>query len=83
MGWKPALEPYGLTDFSHEGGGADIGPLLKFNIPLIGYMPDSQRYFDYHHTKEDTFDKISKRELDMGAGSMAALVRLIDKHGAN
>jgi hypothetical protein len=80
MGWKPALEPYGLTDFSREGGGADIGPLMKFNIPLIGYMPDSQRYFDYHHTKEDTFDKISKRELDLGAGSMAALVRLIDKH---
>ncbi|MEJ1241215.1 M28 family peptidase [Chryseolinea sp. T2] len=83
IGWKPALEPYGLTDFSREGGGADIGPLSKFNIPLIGYMPDSQRYFDYHHTKEDTFDKISKRELDMGAGCMAALIGLIDKHGVN
>lgn len=81
ISWKPALEPYGLTDFSHEGGGADIGPLLKFGIPLIGYMPDSQRYFDYHHTKEDTFDKVSKRELDLGAGCMAALIALIDKHG--
>ena len=83
MGWKPILEPYGLTDFSHEGGGADISPLMKFNVPLIGYMPDSQRYFDYHHTKEDTFDKVSKRELDLGAGCMAALVGLIDKHGGN
>lgn len=82
MSWKPVLERYGLTDFSHEGGGADIGPLMKFNIPLIGYMPDSQRYFDYHHTKEDTFDKVSKRELDLGAGSMAALIALIDKYGA-
>jgi len=81
MSWKPVLEPYGLYDFSHEGGGADIGPLSKFNIPLIGYMPDSQRYFDYHHTKEDTFDKVSKRELDMGAGCMAALIALIDKYG--
>ena len=83
IGWKPVLEPYGLTDFSREGGGADIGPLQKFNIPLIGYAPDSQRYFDYHHTKEDTFDKVSKRELDLGAGCMAALIALIDKHGTN
>lgn len=81
MSWKPLLEPYGLTDFSHEGGGADIGPLMIFNIPLIGYMPDAHRYFDYHHTKEDTFDKVSKRELDMGAGCMAALVWLIDRYG--
>lgn len=79
MSWKPALEPYGLTDFTREGGGADIGPLIKFNIPLIGYTPDDKRYFDYHHTKEDTFDKVSKRELDMGAGSMAALIALLDR----
>ena len=83
IGWKPVLEPYGLTDFTREGGGADIGPLLKLNIPLIGYMPDSQRYFDYHHTREDTFDKVSKRELDMGAGCMAALIALIDKYGTH
>lgn len=81
ISWKPILEPYGLTDFLREGGGADIGPLHEFNIPLIGYAPDSQRYFDYHHTREDTFDKVSKRELDMGAGCIAALVYLIDKHG--
>lgn len=83
LGWKPVLEPYGLTDFLREGGGADIGPLIKFNIPLIGYAPDAQRYFDYHHTKEDTFDKVSKRELDLGAGSMAALITLIDKENDN
>lgn len=80
-GWRPLLEPYGLTDFSRQGGGGDIGPLVKFNVPLIGLVPDSQRYFDYHHTKEDTFDKISKRELDMGAGAMAVIIALIDKYG--
>jgi len=81
LGWRPLLEPYGLTDFTREGGGADISPLAGTGIPLIGYMPDSQRYFNYHHTAEDTFDKISKRELELGAGSMAALVFLIDKYG--
>lgn len=79
--WKPLLEPYGLTDFGQEGGGADIGPLAKQNVALIGFLPDSQRYFDYHHTPVDTFDKINKRELELGAASMAALVYLIDRYG--
>ncbi len=79
--WKPLLEPYGLSDFSQEGGGADIGPLSRLGVPLIGFLPDSQRYFDYHHTPQDTFDKVNKRELEMGAASMAALTYLIDKYG--
>ncbi|MBA4057547.1 MAG: peptidase M28 family protein, partial [Marivirga sp.] len=79
--WKPLLEPYGLTDFNREGGGADIGPLAPLGVPLIGFLPDSQRYFDYHHTSHDTFDKVNKRELELGAGSMAALVFLLDKYG--
>lgn len=80
-GWKPLLEPYGLTDFGGEGGGADIGPLANLGVPLIGYLPDSHRYFSYHHTREDTFDKVNKRELELGAAAMAALVYLIDQHG--
>jgi len=79
--WKPLFEPYGLTDFDHPGGGADIGPLAGQEVTLIGYLPDSQRYFDYHHTPVDTIDKVSPRELELGAASMAALVFLIDKYG--
>lgn len=79
--WKPLLEPYGLTDFSQEGGGADISPLAPQGVPLMGFLPDSQRYFNYHHTAEDTFDKVDKRELELGAASMAALIYLIDQHG--
>ncbi|HNP96570.1 MAG TPA: M20/M25/M40 family metallo-hydrolase [Cyclobacteriaceae bacterium] len=79
--WKPMLEPYGLTNFNQEGGGADIGPLGPQGTALIGFLPDSQRYFNYHHTREDTFDKVDKRELELGAASMAALVYLIDQNG--
>ncbi len=79
--WKPLLDPYGLSDFSQEGGGADIGPLANQGVALLGFLPDSQRYFNYHHTGEDTIDKVDKRELELGSASMAALVYLIDKYG--
>lgn len=79
--WKSLLEPYGLSDFSQTGGGADIGPLTQLGAVLVGYLPDSQRYFNYHHTPEDTFDKVDKRELELGAASMAAMIYLIDKYG--
>jgi carboxypeptidase Q len=79
--WKHLFEPYGLTDFDQKGGGADIGPLASQNVPLIGFLPDSQRYFKYHHTVADTFDKVDKRELELGAAAMAALIYLIDQYG--
>jgi len=74
------FEPYGLKLY-RGGGGADIGPLKGQKGLLSGYAPDSQRYFDYHHTAADVFDAVNKRELELGAASMAALVYLIDKHG--
>ena len=46
------------------------------------YAPDSQRYFDHHHAANDTFEHVNKRELELGAGSMASLVYLFDKYGA-
>jgi hypothetical protein len=77
---EPLFEPYGLK-FARGGSGADIGPLRSTKALLSGYSPDSQRYFDYHHTADDTFDKVNKRELELGAASMAALIYLIDKYG--
>jgi carboxypeptidase Q len=79
--WKSLLETYGLSDFTAEGGGADIGPLANQGVALLGFLPDSQRYFNYHHTAEDTIDKVDKRELELGAAAMAAMVYLIDQRG--
>ncbi|MDX1829028.1 MAG: M20/M25/M40 family metallo-hydrolase [Lutibacter sp.] len=80
LGWKKLLSPYGLNDFSVGHAGSDIGPLKSDSISLFGYRPDSQRYFDYHHTAIDTFDKVNKRELELGAASMTSLVYLLDKY---
>jgi Zn-dependent M28 family amino/carboxypeptidase len=80
MSWKPLFEPYGITSIEKGGSGADIGPLKSETISLFGYKPDSQRYFDYHHAANDTFDKVNKCELELGAASMTSLVYLLDKY---
>lgn len=79
--WEYLLKPYGIEEIVSGGGGADIGPLKKQNVALIGFGPDSQRYFDIHHSGEDTFDKVSKRELQLGAANITALVWLISEYG--
>ena len=66
--------------FFGGGSGADIGPLKDGKIILAGLRPDPQRYFDYHHAASDTFDKINKRELELGAAAIASLVYLIDNY---
>ena len=76
------LSPFGLA-LNAGGSGADINPLRSQGGLLMGLRPDSHRYFNYHHTAEDTFDKVNKRELEMGAAAMAAVVYLIDKYGLN
>lgn len=81
MAWKPLLAPYGLTEIGAGGGGADIGPLAQTGTVLLGFKPDSQRYFDYHHTTVDRFEAVSQRELELGAASMAAVVYLLDQYG--
>jgi hypothetical protein len=78
--WKSLLAPYGLHDIDEGHAGADIGPLKSESISLMSYRPDSQRYFDYHHAANDTFDKVNKRELELGAASMASMVYLLDNY---
>ncbi|MGB2342357.1 MAG: M20/M25/M40 family metallo-hydrolase [Flavobacteriaceae bacterium] len=76
--WEPYFKPYLIHLFVKGGSGADVGHLKTDANILAGLRPDSQRYFDYHHAANDTFDKINKRELELGSATMAALVYLID-----
>ncbi|MCX6284124.1 MAG: M20/M25/M40 family metallo-hydrolase [Bacteroidetes bacterium] len=79
--WKPLFSPYNLWFFEKGGSGVDISNLKKQGSPLIGYVTDPQRYFDYHHSANDTFDKVNVRELELGAAAMSGLVYLIDTYG--
>lgn len=81
INWKNLFAPYQIFQFKKGGGGADISPLRRQGVPTIGYIPDSQRYFKYHHTAIDNFESVNQRELELGAAAMAAMIYLIDQHG--
>jgi carboxypeptidase Q len=44
----------------------------------VGFMPDTQRYFWYHHSANDTYEQVNIREMQLGSASIAALIYLID-----
>ncbi|ANH83589.1 peptidase M28 [Niabella ginsenosidivorans] len=79
---EPLLRPYGGGEFSRGGGGTDISFIhQQLNVPMGELLPDSQRYFDIHHARSDVFEGVNKRELELGAVNMAALIYLIDQYG--
>jgi len=78
--WLPLLEPYGLY-FEVGGSGTDINGLKDQRGLLFGLKPDSQRYFDYHHTPIDAPDVVNKRELELGTAAVASLIYLLDRYG--
>lgn len=80
--WASLFYPYNIFDFSHDHGGADVGPLhRKFKTPMMGLMPDSHRYFDMHHSENDVFENVHKRELSMGVVAMTSMVYLVSLYG--
>jgi hypothetical protein len=82
LSFKPLMLPYGVYDFDKEGGGADIEPLhTALGTPVMELLPDSQRYFDYHHASTDTFDAVNQRELELGGAAMAAMIWIISQNG--
>ncbi len=79
--WAPLFYQYGVYDFKEKGSGSDVGPLKEIGTSLAGLQTDSQRYFDLHHAETDVFEAVSKRELDLGAMNMAALIWLVSEYG--
>lgn len=79
--WSYLFNNYGIFQFVKGYSGVDISPLKSKGVPLFDIIPDSQRYFDYHHSANDTFNKVNNRELQLGSASYALLIYLIDKYG--
>lgn len=80
--WEYLFEGMGADDIRPGYGGVDIDPLnRRMGTPVIGLVVDSHRYFDYHHSANDTFDKVNERELELGAAAMAILAYVISTEG--
>ncbi len=57
-------------------GGPDVGPLQKLGVPAFSLGQDGSDYFDYHHTANDTLDKIDAKNLDQNVAAYAAFAYL-------
>ena len=79
--WKPLFEPYGLYSITEGSGGADVMPLAVLGVTVGELTPNSQRYFDIHHTRRDSIDQVNPRELELGAAALASLAWLVDQEG--
>lgn len=79
--WRSFFEPYNVLLFNKGYGGADINPLKNQDVPLLGLRPDSQRYFEVHHSSNDVFENVNKRELELGCATFTSMIYLIDQHG--
>jgi hypothetical protein len=71
------MEPARIDRLEPGHGGVDIAPLAAHGVPLVGLLPDPQRYFDVHHSANDTFEQVNEREIELGAGALAALCFVI------
>ena len=73
----PELERWNLWYFRKGGSGADVGRLKNCRMKL-GYVPDSQRYFDVHHSDNDVIEAVNPRELELGSAANAMMLYLLD-----
>ena len=64
------LAPMGIEQGDNKSsGGADLGPLRKVGMPVLGLSADGSEYFDYHHTADDTLDKVDRDDLNQNVAA--------------
>src|SRR4051812_28978189 len=73
-----ALFPLGIA--RHEGeveAGADLGAWVKAGSPGADLSQDGTRYFDWHHTPDDTLDKVDPEQLRQNVAAWTAMIDLV------
>ncbi|HET9356079.1 MAG TPA: M28 family peptidase [Sphingomicrobium sp.] len=73
-----ALAPLGILTGSFETAeGSDIGPMIAAGVPAVGLSQDGTRYFDLHHTANDTLDKIDRAQLRQNVAAWTTMLAIL------
>lgn len=64
-------------------GGADFFPLQQLGVPVFLFKQDAAKYFDVHHTADDTLEHIDPAELRQNVAAWAAALWVISESGGN
>jgi hypothetical protein len=67
------LEPIGADTIHEGGGGSDIAPLMHDGVPGLGLFTVGTHYFDWHHTRTDTVDKVNPQDFRLNIAAMAVM----------
>jgi carboxypeptidase Q len=73
-----AIAPLGIVLGKQPAqGGSDIGALIGSGVPAADLKQDGTRYFNWHHTAEDTLDKIERAQLSQNVRVWSMLIDLV------
>lgn len=71
------LDRIGAGAIQQGGGGADIGPLMRDGVPGLALRTVGTHYFDWHHTRADTIDKVKPEEFRQNIAAMAVMAYML------
>jgi hypothetical protein len=72
------LAPLGISrGGAPAGGGADVGAWVRSGVAAIDLQQDGTRYFDYHHTPDDTLDKVDPVQLRQNVAAWTAMLSVV------
>jgi carboxypeptidase Q len=71
------LDPIESGSITKGGGGADIGPIMREGVPGMGLKVEGSKYFWYHHTNADTWDKLNKDDFNRCVAAMAVMAYVV------
>jgi hypothetical protein len=75
---QAALAPLGIVPGAlDQAEGSDIGPMIAAGVPGVGLSQDGTYYFDYHHTPDDTLDKVDPEDLRQNVAAWTAMLAVL------
>lgn len=81
---RSSLAPLGVIRGGNGSHGeSDIGPMAGLHVPVVTLQLDGRDYFDFHHTADDTFDKIQPERINQSAAVYAVFTYLAAELGGD